>query len=74
MDVCKCLVSLLHGDSLNSRRDASHLLRLVEGKERWGASDHLQTVLPQNWSETNPNSTVISMVFKSTDNENRAYF
>ncbi|GFS96478.1 transposable element Tc1 transposase [Trichonephila clavipes] len=34
MDVCKCMVSLRHGDTLNSRRAAS-LVRLVEGEERW---------------------------------------
>ncbi|GFY11133.1 uncharacterized protein TNCV_4471191 [Trichonephila clavipes] len=37
MDVCKCIVPLRHGGTLNSRRVASPLVRLVEGKERWEA-------------------------------------
>ncbi|GFT15866.1 hypothetical protein TNCV_3314531 [Trichonephila clavipes] len=32
MDVCKCIVPLLHGDTLNSRRAASPLVGLVEGE------------------------------------------
>ncbi|GFX81494.1 uncharacterized protein TNCV_4509011 [Trichonephila clavipes] len=40
MDVCKCIVASRHGCTLNSRRAASPLVRLVEGKERWEASDH----------------------------------
>ncbi|GFS86101.1 hypothetical protein TNCV_1583471 [Trichonephila clavipes] len=35
MDVCKCIVPLRHGGTLNSRRAASPLMRLVEGEERW---------------------------------------
>ncbi|GFT86516.1 hypothetical protein TNCV_725571 [Trichonephila clavipes] len=31
------MVSLRHGDTLNSRRAASLLVRLVEGEERWEA-------------------------------------
>ncbi|GFX03987.1 hypothetical protein TNCV_4678911 [Trichonephila clavipes] len=34
MDVCKCIVPSWHGCTLNSRRAASPLLRLVEGEER----------------------------------------
>ncbi|GFW97746.1 hypothetical protein TNCV_1425091 [Trichonephila clavipes] len=34
MDVCKCIVPLRHGGTLNSHRAASLLVRLVEGKER----------------------------------------
>ncbi|GFV45029.1 hypothetical protein TNCV_907761 [Trichonephila clavipes] len=34
--------------TLNSRRTASHLVRLVEGEERWEASDHSQGVPPKN--------------------------
>ncbi|GFX50261.1 hypothetical protein TNCV_3018471 [Trichonephila clavipes] len=41
MDVCKCIVPLWHGDTLNSHRAASSLMRLVEGEESWGAFDHL---------------------------------
>ncbi|GFS69122.1 uncharacterized protein TNCV_4009841 [Trichonephila clavipes] len=41
-----------HGGTLNSRRAASPLVRLVEGEESWEAPDHLQGVLPLNWGET----------------------
>ncbi|GFX46501.1 hypothetical protein TNCV_4549401 [Trichonephila clavipes] len=39
MDACKCIVPLQHGGTLNSRRAASPLVRLVEDKKRWEASD-----------------------------------
>ncbi|GFT76818.1 hypothetical protein TNCV_1419481 [Trichonephila clavipes] len=48
MDVCKYIVHFRHGDTINNRRAASLLVRLVEGDEGWEASDHLQDVLPQN--------------------------
>ncbi|GFX07749.1 hypothetical protein TNCV_4160181 [Trichonephila clavipes] len=35
MHDCKYIVPSRHGGTLNSRRAASHLERLVEGKERW---------------------------------------
>ncbi|GFU02425.1 transposable element Tc1 transposase [Trichonephila clavipes] len=38
--VCKCIVPSRHGGSLNSRRAASPLVRLVEEKERWEAPGH----------------------------------
>ncbi|GFU44524.1 uncharacterized protein TNCV_1506411 [Trichonephila clavipes] len=34
MDVCKCIVPLWHGGTLNSRQAASPLVSLVEGEER----------------------------------------
>ncbi|GFY27242.1 hypothetical protein TNCV_2068631 [Trichonephila clavipes] len=34
MTVCKCIVPLWQGDTLNSRRAASPLVWLVEGEER----------------------------------------
>ncbi|GFX83489.1 uncharacterized protein TNCV_324381 [Trichonephila clavipes] len=40
MDVCKCIVLSRHGGTLNSRRAASPLMRLVEGEKRWEANDH----------------------------------
>ncbi|GFW37966.1 hypothetical protein TNCV_4631671 [Trichonephila clavipes] len=40
MDVCKCIMPLRHGGTLNSRRAASPLVRLVEREERWEALDH----------------------------------
>ncbi|GFV11681.1 uncharacterized protein TNCV_976701 [Trichonephila clavipes] len=49
MDVCKCIVPVGHGDTLNSRQAASPLVRLVEGEERWETPDHSRGVLPQNW-------------------------
>ncbi|GFX18687.1 hypothetical protein TNCV_3311481 [Trichonephila clavipes] len=36
MDVCKCIVPAWHRGTLNSRRTASPLVRLVEGEKRWG--------------------------------------
>ncbi|GFX43014.1 uncharacterized protein TNCV_436301 [Trichonephila clavipes] len=39
MDVCKCIVPSRHGGTQNSRRAASPLVRLVEGEQRWEASD-----------------------------------
>ncbi|GFS84976.1 uncharacterized protein TNCV_1305851 [Trichonephila clavipes] len=57
---------LRHGGTLNSRRAASPLVWLVEGKERWEASDHPQSVLPLK-----PNSTATCMVLKATANDRR---
>ncbi|GFX81654.1 hypothetical protein TNCV_4644931 [Trichonephila clavipes] len=37
MDVCKCIVPLWHRDTLNSRRAANPLVRLVEGEYLWEA-------------------------------------
>ncbi|GFT42541.1 uncharacterized protein TNCV_1787871 [Trichonephila clavipes] len=42
MDVCKCIVPLRHGGTQNSRRDASSVVWLVEGVERWEAPDYPQ--------------------------------
>ncbi|GFU87397.1 hypothetical protein TNCV_2716821 [Trichonephila clavipes] len=39
IDVCKCIVSLRHGGTLNSRRAASPFVRLVEAEDRWEAPD-----------------------------------
>ncbi|GFY33291.1 hypothetical protein TNCV_1241411 [Trichonephila clavipes] len=39
MDVCKCIVSLWHEDTLNSHRVASPLLRSVVGVEKWESPD-----------------------------------
>ncbi|GFX30799.1 uncharacterized protein TNCV_656851 [Trichonephila clavipes] len=40
MDFCKCIVPLRHGGTLNSRRTAFPLVRLVEWEERCEANDH----------------------------------
>ncbi|GFW98657.1 hypothetical protein TNCV_2758361 [Trichonephila clavipes] len=42
MDVCKCIVPLRHGGTLNSRRAASSFVWLVDGVERWEAHDRPQ--------------------------------
>ncbi|GFS61207.1 hypothetical protein TNCV_3104681 [Trichonephila clavipes] len=39
MDVCKCRVLSWHGGTLNSRRAASPLMRLVAGDQRWETPD-----------------------------------
>ncbi|GFU19562.1 uncharacterized protein TNCV_21361 [Trichonephila clavipes] len=66
MHVCKYIVPPWHGGTLNSRQVASPLVRLVEGKERWEATDHPQGVLPLNWGETELNRSVTYMVLKAT--------
>ncbi|GFW81773.1 uncharacterized protein TNCV_2884471 [Trichonephila clavipes] len=60
-----------HGGTLNSRRAASPLVRLVEGEERWEAPDHFQGVLPLNWGETELNRSVTCMVLKAMANDRR---
>ncbi|GFX64528.1 uncharacterized protein TNCV_2811531 [Trichonephila clavipes] len=71
MDVCKYIVHLRQGGTLNSRRAASPLVRLMEGKERWEVPDHPQGVLPQNWGETELNRSVTCIVLKATANDRR---
>ncbi|GFX53864.1 cullin-4A [Trichonephila clavipes] len=71
MDVFKCILPSRHGDTLNSRRAASPLVRLVEEEERWEAPDHPQGVFPLNWSETELNRSVTCMVLKATANDRR---
>ncbi|GFU97323.1 hypothetical protein TNCV_3889381 [Trichonephila clavipes] len=39
MDICKCIVPLWHGGTLNSRRSVSPLVKLVEREERREAPD-----------------------------------
>ncbi|GFW91660.1 uncharacterized protein TNCV_4500791 [Trichonephila clavipes] len=71
MDVCKCIGPTRHGGTLNSRRAASPLVRLVEGEQRWEAFGPPQSVLPLNWGGIEPNRTVTCMVLKATDNDRR---
>ncbi|GFW68561.1 uncharacterized protein TNCV_529161 [Trichonephila clavipes] len=66
MDVCKCIVPLRHGGTLNSRQ-------ATKGEDRWEPPDHLQDVLLQNWGGTEPNRTVTCMVLKTTANDRRTY-
>ncbi|GFW82453.1 uncharacterized protein TNCV_3819321 [Trichonephila clavipes] len=69
MDVCKCIVPLRHGCTLNSRRAASPLVWLVEVEERWETPGHPQGFLPLNWGGTEPNRTVTCMELKATAND-----
>ncbi|GFY31148.1 uncharacterized protein TNCV_4360551 [Trichonephila clavipes] len=69
MDACKCIVPARNGVTLNSRRAASPLVWLVEGKERWESSDHPWSVLPLDWGGIEPNRTVTCMVLKATTND-----
>ncbi|GFU07276.1 uncharacterized protein TNCV_2656021 [Trichonephila clavipes] len=71
MDLCKCIVPSRHVSTLNSRRAASPLVRLVERKERWVAHNQKQGVLPQSWGETELNRSVTCMVLKATANDRR---
>ncbi|GFV47477.1 uncharacterized protein TNCV_885491 [Trichonephila clavipes] len=71
MEVCKCIVPAWHWGTINSRRAACPLVRLVEGEERWEVPDHPQGVLPLNWGGIEPNHTVTCMVLKAMDNDRR---
>ncbi|GFW19897.1 hypothetical protein TNCV_3562001 [Trichonephila clavipes] len=69
MDVCKCIVPLRHGGTLNSRRAASPLVWLVEGsmpklgRWRWVVS---QSIVPSgDFAELI--RTVTCMVLKAND-------
>ncbi|GFX66297.1 DUF4817 domain-containing protein [Trichonephila clavipes] len=62
---------VLHGCTLNCRRNGSRLVSLGEEKERWEVPDHPQGVLPQNWGETEQHRTVTSMVLKAKVNDRR---
>ncbi|GFX85521.1 uncharacterized protein TNCV_3716931 [Trichonephila clavipes] len=73
MDVCKCIVPLWHGGTLNSHRAASPLVWVVEGEDRWEAPGHHQGFLPLNWSGTEQNCTVTCMVFKAKANGRRIF-
>ncbi|GFU10107.1 uncharacterized protein TNCV_3449051 [Trichonephila clavipes] len=65
MDVCKSIIPLRHGVTLNSRRAASHFVKLVEGEMRREAPDHLRGVLPRN--ETNRTVTYMELKAKAND-------
>ncbi|GFX17780.1 uncharacterized protein TNCV_475801 [Trichonephila clavipes] len=67
MDAYKCIVPSWHGGTLNSRRVASHLVKLVEGVGRCSPPD----LHPLNWDGTEPNHTVTCMVTKATANDRR---
>ncbi|GFX17823.1 cullin-4A [Trichonephila clavipes] len=65
MDVCKRLVPLRHGGTLNSRQAATR----VKGEERWEVPGHPQGFLPLNWGGTKPNRIVTCMVLKAKAND-----
>ncbi|GFW96635.1 uncharacterized protein TNCV_2846921 [Trichonephila clavipes] len=71
MDVCKCIVPLRHGSTLNSRQALSPLMWFVEGEEKWKAPDHPQGFLPLNWGGTEQSHTVTCMVIKAKANDRR---
>ncbi|GFU69217.1 uncharacterized protein TNCV_3284951 [Trichonephila clavipes] len=50
---------------------ASPLVRLGEEEEWWEAPDHPQSVLPQNWGETELNRSITCMGFNATSNNRR---
>ncbi|GFX69109.1 cullin-4A [Trichonephila clavipes] len=71
IDVCKCIGASRHEGTLNNRRAARLLVRLVE-RMRGGRPLTLpQGVLPQNWGGTELNCTVTCMVLKATANDRR---
>ncbi|GFX32421.1 uncharacterized protein TNCV_2173411 [Trichonephila clavipes] len=55
----------------NACREASPLVWLVEGVERWEAPDPPPGVFPQNWGGNEPNYTITCMVLKATANDRR---
>ncbi|GFV86197.1 uncharacterized protein TNCV_671941 [Trichonephila clavipes] len=71
MDVCKRILSVWYGGTLNRRRAANPLVRLVEKEERKEAPDHLQGTVSQNWGGIEPNRTVSCMVLNATANGRR---
>ncbi|GFY25350.1 uncharacterized protein TNCV_2484701 [Trichonephila clavipes] len=73
MDVCKCIGSLRHGGTVNSRQAASPLVRLVEGEARWKTPGHTRSFLPQNWGGTKQNRTVTCMMLRAMANDRRKY-
>ncbi|GFU62805.1 hypothetical protein TNCV_4278891 [Trichonephila clavipes] len=57
----------MHGGTLNSRRAASSLGRLVEGEERWEAPDTSKVFSLQNWGGTKPNRIVTCELNEEAD-------
>ncbi|GFX65051.1 hypothetical protein TNCV_451891 [Trichonephila clavipes] len=56
----------VHKDTLNSRRAASPLVRIVVGEEKWKTPNHLQSAPPQNWGEP---SQILLEIQKSNTGE-----
>ncbi|GFW45466.1 uncharacterized protein TNCV_3244061 [Trichonephila clavipes] len=73
MDVCKYIVPLRHGGTLNSRQAASPLVWLMEGVERWEAPNHPQVYSLKIGVETS--QIILSPVWcsKATANDRRHF-
>ncbi|GFV82355.1 uncharacterized protein TNCV_3443451 [Trichonephila clavipes] len=69
MDICKCIVISRNEVTLNSRRAASPLVRLVEEQERWRTSYYPQGVILQNWGATKQNRSVTFIALKAKAND-----
>ncbi|GFV70655.1 uncharacterized protein TNCV_3842341 [Trichonephila clavipes] len=73
MDVCKCIVPSRHGGTLNSRRAASPLVRLVEREERRGKIADISLIAGKefrNWvvKDLDPLSQAVPTVKKRRRN------
>ncbi|GFW68835.1 uncharacterized protein TNCV_3640481 [Trichonephila clavipes] len=55
MNVCKCIVPLRQGGSLNSRQSASPLARLVKEEEWWETPERHQGVVSEKWDRKSQN-------------------
>ncbi|GFX46480.1 hypothetical protein TNCV_4549191 [Trichonephila clavipes] len=64
-------VQCLRGGTLNSRRAASFLVRLVAGDERWETPDPTPGCSPSKLGITELNCTVNCMVLKAMVNDRR---
>ncbi|GFV88512.1 uncharacterized protein TNCV_1243251 [Trichonephila clavipes] len=60
-------VPLRHEGTVNSRRAANLLMRLVKGEEKWEISGHHQGFLSLNWGGTGQNRAITCMVLKADD-------
>ncbi|GFW72792.1 uncharacterized protein TNCV_1266351 [Trichonephila clavipes] len=71
MDICKCIVPSQHGDTLNSRRAASPLVRFLVGEELWEAPAILRvfSLKEKSKSGKEQNRTVTCMVLKVKAND-----
>ncbi|GFU04833.1 uncharacterized protein TNCV_1289811 [Trichonephila clavipes] len=69
MDVCKCIAPLQHGRTLNSRRAASALVTLVEGKRSERSLAPPNGLLPYNWGGAEQNRTITCLVLKAKAND-----
>ncbi|GFS83374.1 uncharacterized protein TNCV_600991 [Trichonephila clavipes] len=71
MAVCKCIVPLRLGGTLNSRRALSSLVWSGEGEEREEVTRQPQIFLLLNWGGTEQNRTVTCIVLKAKTNDMR---